>query len=96
MSYSHGICGRNNPNCGRGVGGCDSKNEPDEQEFDDAMHESLVKHMNYEYEKCSGSLLDDIADAIAHIEDEAGEYKDWLADNELYEALKRVLELAEE
>jgi hypothetical protein len=93
MSYSHGICGRNNPNCGRGVGGCDSKNEPDEQEFDDAMHESLYKSLNFVWDT-NESVLDGIADAVSNVEDEAGDYKDWLVDNELYEALKRVLELA--
>ena len=95
MSYGHGICGRNNPNCGKGVRGCDSENMPDEQEFDDAMYESMVKILHCG-NMAVNSTLDDIYDIIATIEDEAGDYKDWLVDNELYEALKRVLELAGE
>tara|TARA_R110000765_G_scaffold402561_1_gene498382 strand:- start:2467 stop:2757 length:291 start_codon:yes stop_codon:yes gene_type:complete len=95
MSYGHGSCGMNNPNCGRGVKGCASMNDPDEQDFDNEMHKNLVNYLEYELDNRT-SILCDIADTVAAIEDDAGDYKDWLVDNELYEALQRVIELSEE
>tara|TARA_R110002167_G_scaffold24137_1_gene85318 strand:- start:815 stop:1105 length:291 start_codon:yes stop_codon:yes gene_type:complete len=94
MSYSHGSCGMNNPNCGKGVSGCQSENEPDEQEFDNAMFEIAKSFLIENYEDFE-SIVDQMQDIITHVENEAGMYKDWLVDNELLNHMKAIVELTE-
>ena len=93
MSYSHGICGRNNPNCGAGIKGCASENEPDEQDFDLEMTKFTCEQLNWSTNKVP-SIVECLREVVDAVESEAGMYEDWLCDNEILEHIKSVIELS--
>ena len=92
--YGHGACGMNNPNCGQGVKGCQSEHEPDPQDFDTEMTDRAISELNWESDKIP-SIIVCLQEVVDSVENEAGNYKDWLCDNELLNHIKAVIELCD-
>jgi hypothetical protein len=91
---SHGICMRNNPNCGVGVKGCSREFDKTEDEINDIVYDSISDYFNG-YPNDSMTLIDHVEDAIDSCMHDIRGYESYACDNELLSALVAISEFVE-